>query len=207
MRPPAPQVRYDIQPYLSRIGKTLLNLIHIDGAFIVQVIEAALLFDLQYRAGGYCHVEERGSREIREHCPQLWGSLKLHHNTKCWLCPHPTLSVCQSPMKDTMKSKRSGNGREKNFISNFLIFFNQFVWLTGKSTENWAFFAETLLYCDYCAAVPLSTQRLQSCIVRCETHFARGLNFQVDVAYCAQPHTKEFANNVRAKNGTKLSHN
>ena len=45
---------------------------------------------------------------------------------------------------------------------------------------------------------PLSTQRLQSCIVRCETHFARGLNFQVDVAYCAQPHTKEFANNVRA---------
>ena len=120
MRPPAPQVRYDIQPYLSRIGKTLLNLIHIDGAFIVQVIEAALLFDLQYRAGGYCHVEERGSREIREHCPQLWGSLKLHHNTKCWLCPHPTLSVCQSPMKDTMKSKRSGNGREKNFY--FLIF-------------------------------------------------------------------------------------
>ena len=71
MRPPTPQVRYDIQPYLSRIGKTLLNLIHIDGAFIVQVIEAALLFDLQYRAGGYCHVEERGSREIREHCPHL----------------------------------------------------------------------------------------------------------------------------------------
>ena len=204
MRPPAPQVRYDIQPYLSRIGKTLLNLIHIDGAFIVQVIEAALLFDLQYRAGGYCHVEERGSREIREHCPQLWGSLKLHHNTKCWLCPHPTLSVCQSPMKDTMNSKRSGNGREKNLIFYFSPI-NLYDSLVNQlKIEH---FLPRL-----CSIVHLRSPPLNSTTTKLHcpmwNSFCTGSEFPSRCCVlCAQKHTKEFANNVRAKNGTKLSHN
>ena len=39
-------------------------------------------------AAGYCHVKERGDKRALSPIVSCC-CVKLHHKTKCWLCPHP----------------------------------------------------------------------------------------------------------------------
>ena len=138
---------------------------------------------LQYgrQAAGHCHGKERGSRQIREHCPAPIVSccVKLHHTKLnvdfALLHPSPPLNTAILPSQ-THHATHALLSKCRTVEKWMMVENISLDCWPREGGSIWIFHPCSVLLCtiNYC---------LQSHIVRCETHFARGLNFQVDVAY------------------------